>query len=156
MALHPTLSELHFKKSVMKFLFDELKTKGGIELFFNPLHSSPRDASNTVLKQWVVVSFEARKLDTLASAFVLFTVFTREDTEGFENSRILDKISEAFVDEESTIGIRSVPLYDTTVSGSWVVIGGMLPIHRQTSGAWPGKEGTTIREVSYQFRWGAK
>lgn len=156
MALHPTLSEVHFKKSVMKYLIDNLKIAKSVNLFFTDIFDVPTDESGEKLSSWVTVNFDDRKLETMASAYVMFTIFTRKDDEGFDSSRILDKISEVFTDEDSTNGVKSIPYYDTTVAADWAVIGGMLPIHRRTTGILPGKEGTQIRAVSYEFRWGAK
>ena len=170
MALHPTLSEIHFKKSVMKFLIDELATERSVPVFFDITTTAPRDTSNNLLSSWVVVSFDDRKLTTLASAFMVLDIYTRKDNEGFENSRILDKITDMFTNEDSTNGLISIPYYNTTevaalVEGKptvpptfmpWVLIGGMIPLHRRTTGCWPGKDSTQVRSVSYELRWGAK
>jgi hypothetical protein len=172
MALHPTLSELHFKKSVMKFLIDELNTGLGVSLFFEPLSNVPRDVSGNLLSSWVVVSFDDRSLETVSSAFVLFDIFTRGDSEGFESSKIVDKITEVFTNDDSTNGLVSIPYYNTTEVAEevgpgevptvpptlkpWVLIGGMIPLHRRTTGAIPGKDETLIRIVSYEIKWGAR
>ena len=168
MVLHSTLSEIHFKKSVMSYLIAKLATERSVPLFFNVTMTVPRNSSGVLLDSWVVVSFDDRKLSTLASAFIMFDIYTRKDNEGFESSRILDKITDMFTKEDSTIGLVSIPYYDTTevaIQGEigeeptiapWVLIGGMIPLHRRTTGCWPGKDDTQIRSVSYELRWGAR
>ena len=140
----------------MKFLNDQLATARSVPLYFEVVNTVPRNSSGVLLDYWVVVSFDDRKLTTLASAFLSFDIYTRKDNEGFESSRILDKISDMFTNEDSTNGLVSIPYYNTTVSGSWVLIGGMMPLHRQTTGCWPGKDETQIRSVSYELKWGAR
>lgn len=170
MALHPTLSEVHFKKSVMTYLIAGLTTSGGVPLYFEPIVEIPRDSSGNLLSSWIMVTFDDRELDTLASAIIVLDIFTRKDSEGFENSKILDKITLLFTKEDSTNGLVSIPYYDTTevavlVNGvptipptfmPWVLIGGMMPLHRRTTGTLVGKDDTLIRAVTYELKWGAR
>lgn len=152
MALDPTISEVDFKRSVMKYLIDGLS---GISLFFKPLNSAPRDDTDAELSQWVVVLLGERRIDAVSSCYITFDIYSRKDDEGFEISRIVDSIVEIFIDEDATNGLKFIPLYNT--SGTpWVEIGGILPIHKYSSRVMPGKDQTLLKSVTYEFKWGAK
>ena len=153
MTLTTTWSELDFKRSVIKYVTTELTS---VDLFFKPLTSAPKDSSGNTLSQWVIINFGERRLDAVASQYVMFDIYSREDDEGFETSRIIDAIMDIFLDETAMDGLKLVTLYDTSISASWVAIGGMLPIHRYSSGVMPGKDQTLIRSVVFEFKWGAK
>ena len=152
MALDPTISEVDFKRSVMKYLIDGLS---GISLFFKPLNNAPRDDTDTELSQWVVVLLGERRIDAVSSCYITFDIYSRKDDEGFEISRIVDSIVEIFIDETATNGLKSIPLYNTSGT-SWVEVGGILPIHKYSSRVMPGKDQTLLKSVTYEFKWGAK
>ena len=156
MALHPTLSDVHFKKSVMKFIIDQLVTIDGNLVFFEPIFEVPRDGGDNLVDSWIEVEFNEKEFEALASCYTLLNIYTREDSEGFDNSRILDQITEMMTDEDSTNGTAYIPYYDTTVEGAWTQIGGMIPILRRTSETFPGRDSTTIRTVSFELKWGAR
>lgn len=154
MALDPTLSDLDFRRSVVKYLTTELTN---IDLFFKPLTDAPTDNSGNVLDKWVLVSFGERFYGAVSSQYIIFDIYARSDDEGFEISRIHDSIMDIFLDESATDGLKSIPLYDTTSDpASWVEIGGILPIHRFSSGVMPRKDQTLVRSVTFEFKWGAK
>jgi hypothetical protein len=156
MAIHPTLSDLHFRKSVMKFIMDQLVTVDDLVVKFEPTFEAPRDDDGNVVDAWVEVKLSDKEFEDLGSAFVLFDIYTRKDSEGFDNARILDLITDMLTDEESTNGTAFIPYYDTTVEGAWTTIGGMIPLHRRTTEIWPAKDSTSVRTVSYELKWGAK
>lgn len=157
MALDPTLSEVHFKRSMKKFLLDNLAAAPhNLNLLFKFVTETPTDGNGDQYDHWVVVSYEDRVLDTLSSAFLLFAIFTRKDEEGFQLARILDSITEVFKDENQTDGLKRIPLFDTTDDQNWVQVGGIVPLTRRQTGEMPGNDQTMIKTVSYELRWGAK
>lgn len=154
MTIHPIESEIHFKKSIMRFLIDELQTNEGVFLIFGFSTGAPRNDLNVLQDSWVCVSFGEKRADALMSAYVMFDIYTRKDNEGFESARIVDSITGVFSDENAIDGNARIMLYDTSVEGSWVISGGIMPIHRYTSGVMPGKEQTVLRTMTYEFKWG--
>lgn len=156
MAIHPTLSDLHFRKSVMKFIIDHLVTVEELVVEFKPTFSNPRDDDGNIVDSWIEVNIADKTFEDLGSAFVLFHIYTRKDDEGFDNARILDKITDMLTDEGSTNGTAFIPYYDTTDEEEWETIGGMIPLHRRTTEIYPASDSTSVRTVSYELKWGAK
>ena len=162
MALDPTLSELDFRRSVIKYLvtelqYDESSNPTGYYLFFKPLTNAPKDANDSTLDQWIIVNFAQRRMGSVSSQYISFDLYSREDDEGFEIARMSDAITDIFYDGTATsgFGIKPVTLFNT--SGSpWVEAGGILPIYKYASRVMPGKDQTLIKSVTYEFKWGAK
>ena len=123
MSLDPTHSEALYRRSVKKFLVDNLYTVDKIYVDFSKMYMKPTDGVGADIDKWIRFHFNGLSTrGTTATGRVAAYIFSRGDTDGVKLAEVRDKIVEYAVDLTMPDGMRRVPLYDLT----WTQIGGMI------------------------------
>lgn len=152
MAIDPTHSEECFRNSIKKFFVDRIYTIDGIYIDFDKTYSIPTVNGDEV-KKWIIFHFDGIHYEGIvATGRIGAYMFTREDDEGFELSKLRDVLFDYMFDDTMPDMKARIPLYNT----SWAQIGGMVVTVGNESEQDTGDDDTKYKYMNLYFRYGVK
>ncbi len=153
MALDPTLQEVLFRRSVKKFLVDELYTEEGIYIGFESAFKELKDSGGNQLTSWINFHFDGLSFrGNSAKGRVSAYLFSRQDSDGTILATVRDALVDKLIDLSMSDGLKRVPLYDS----EWVVVGGMIVTTGMESKEEVGVDDTLYKFVNIYFQYTTK
>lgn len=154
MALDPTAREANVKDSVKKYFVDNINKIEGLELTFDRTLSTPK-IQGTEVEKWVTVMFGPFELGTLSSLMLTIFCCTRKDAEGFKIAQVRDRVMGYLVDTTQTDGKARIPLYRSSASEAWQLLGSMVvQIDGAESRIMDADDDTKIKTIPIILKWG--
>jgi len=144
--VHLTHSVVALRRSIRKFIIDNLVTVEGLKVFFDFSYSTPDE------DKWVVVVTDEIDIDFLASTHIVLYLFTKNDISGDKLASLRDTVYDYFLDLDITDGKARMPLYDE----DWDVAEHIVMSIVRESGKERGETGTFYRWIQVRLNWGAK
>lgn len=151
MPIHSTASELNFRKSVKKYLVDNLSP---VPVTFDKGLKDPVLGGRST-KKWLSVLFGDIERGYLTEAWVQVYVLTRQDAEGDEQAGLSDSVLAVLSDRDQTDGFRRIPLYDASLD-PWSEVGSIIVQEVLEGGSFVLADETKVKEISARLRWGSK
>lgn len=149
MALDPTHSEEYFRRSVKKYLVDNLYTTDGVYIDFAKIYQTPTDGIGDEITEWIRFHFNGLSPEgNLYTGRVAAYMFVRRDS-GTELARLRDKLWNYLVDLNMPDGLKRVPLYNDV----WTQIGGMVVTTGFESKEEYADDDTLYKFVNIYFRY---
>lgn len=153
--ISPVSRQVNIKNSVKKYFLYALEELENLTVFFEELSETPSDDNGDKLLKWVTILFGRGDLGHVSEQQITISAYTRDDSEGYELSVLLDTIMGYILDEDSTNGLATIPFYDTSVV-PWVFAGGMMPFLQPSLGEMEGADGTKLKDINIVCKWGGK
>ena len=144
--VHPTHSLSVLRRSIRKFVIDNLRTAHSLRVFFDFSFDEPEEDS------WVVVKAEDLDIDTLAENFVVFYMFVKNDMSGKNLAELRDIVYDCLVYLDMTDGRARFPLYES----DWTEVGHVVISIVTERGKQSGEFGTNYQWIQVKLNWGAK
>jgi hypothetical protein len=144
MALDETCKEANFRRSVLKYLVDNLKTALSIDVIDDPSIPTPSLVTSG-LRKWVRPIYGSMNLDTVTSADLEIHCCTRKDVGSVEAIALRDIVLGLFAN-------TPIPLYNIT---TWTNIGYMYPIILPSPGNYVEEDSTKADVLAIRLKWGA-
>ena len=146
MALDFSLSESCIGRSIRRFFVETFQTGKSISVFFDMIERVPN------IDRWLSVKIESIDLDTMATAYIQVFCFVRKDLDYVELSTLRDLVYEELIDLDQTTGMARIPLYDA----AWAIVGYAVFQPQNDIGATELDDGTLVKILPVNLRWGAK
>lgn len=153
MPLDPSHSDTNFRRSVKKYLVDNLYTTDGVYIDFSRIYQTPTDGIGDDINEWI--RFQINGLTfrgTTATGRVAAYLFTREDVDGKNIAVLRDLLVNYAIDISMTDGLARVPLYDET----WTQIGSMILTVGTESDEERADDDTLYKFVNLYFTYAVK
>lgn len=124
MALDATATEANITDSIKKYFLDNVRTIEGKTVIFDIYDPNADITNNTSLKEWVFIKFGRLRRETLTKYDFNIYLFTRNDLEKYNLSRLSDTVFKYLSDTTKTDTLVRIPIYDnlTSVVGYMVII----------------------------------
>jgi hypothetical protein len=153
MAVDATLSKVCVKKSIKKFVVDELRTGKSRSVQFDIWLDTPR-VQGRELTEWI--SFNFGPISKGSVSFLDLEVFcaSREDPEGDELAAIRDDVVEVF--SEVAADRKAIDLFETRSGTPWTKVGGMVIFMENEGTEQYTASNTKFVPLTFRFKWGAK
>lgn len=155
MSLDPTAKMTNVWDSLKKFFVDNLYTTEKLHLTFDRTLTTPKIQGHEVEK-WVVITPGPAEREAMGYFTLEIFCCTRQDPEEFKLVRLSDKVMGYLTDTTATHGMKSIPLYQSSSSGAWTLIGALLVQDIVESGNLDASDLTKYKILTVTLRWSAK
>ena len=154
MALDSTAREANVRDSIKKYFVDNIHTIEKIQVTFDKSLTTPK-IQGTEVDRWITVVFGEMELDTFSSFSLEIFCCTKKDAEGFKLAQLRDKIMGYLIDTTQTDCMARIPLYRSSASEAWVLLGAMVVQIDLESPITEAEDGTKFKSIAIRLRWGA-
>ena len=159
MALDATARESNVRDSYRKYFIDNISKTSKIPLVFDTSLSTPaiHGKKNEIVK-WVTINMGSKTLDKWSEVILDIYCCTRNDSEGFVLSQLVDTVMGYLSDTTQTDCIRRIPFYQSHPGGfsNWVLIGALNVLEIIDSGDFEGPDRTKTRLLTVTLGWASK
>jgi len=156
MALDPTARLSNCMDSIKKYFIDALRTTEGKEVMFDKSLSTP-DLTDKSIDRWVVINFGALDMGILSELYLNIFVCSRKDAESFKNAQLRDVVTSYLSDTTQTDGMQRIPLYQSSATEAWTLLGGGFVVQEVTEGPlFEAEDLTKVRQLTVRLRWASK
>jgi hypothetical protein len=156
MAIDATARESNLKDSVKKYFVDNIERAEGIPVTFDKSLSTPK-IQGTEVEKWVSIIFGEIDLDSISSFSVTLFCCTKKDSEGFKLAQVRDRVMGYLLDSTQTDGMARIPLYRSSATEAWALIGGMvIQLDGPESAVMEADDDSKIKTITIQIRWGTQ
>ncbi len=153
--LDPTARESNFRDSVKKYFVDNLYKTEKVEVLFDRTLSTPK-VQGTEVDRWIAVMLGDFDLGIMGTAILEIFCCTKKDSEGFKLAQVRDKVMGYLIDTTQTDGMARIPLYRSSATEAWTVVGSMLVQVDSESGQMEAEDGTKFKTITVSLRWATK
>jgi hypothetical protein len=154
MALDITAREANVRDSVKKYFRDNIYTTEGYPITFDKTLTTPK-VQGVEVDKWVSIIFGDIELQTLSSFSIEIFCCTKQDSEGFKLAQLRDKVMGYLIDTSRTDCWARIPLYRSSASEAWTVIGYMIPQEIIETTYPDAGDNTKLKSINVRLRWAA-
>ena len=155
MALDPTARESNVLDSIKKYFYDNLKTTENLKIFFNRIFAAPVNITDVKEDKFVSIGLHNIDLGNLASAVLKIHLFAKKDYEGFKLTQLRDTVMGYLIDESTTDGLGRIDLYKSDPIVPWTLLGGMTVQVVFESEHETLSDGTKLKYIIANLKWGS-